>query len=1205
MATLRIKLIILSCIFLSVVPALAQVTGSITGTVRDSNGAVIPGASVSVYNSDRGVHRDTATNSTGDYLVEGLNEGTYTVAVAVTGFKKFLATNTVVHVGQNVRIDAALQVGSLTTEVTVRGSNAGVVETQSSEESTTIDSTQISQLELNGRSFVQLIELSPGVSNQTGQSEGTTGPGGSVSYAINGGRTEYNNWEVDGGDVMDSGSMANLNVFPNVDALDQVQIFTSGYDAQYGRSGNGTVEAVTKSGTNEFHGELFEYLRNQMFNAANYFNPPGTPAAAYKKHDFGGTLGGPLMKNRLFFFYSEELRRENVPGFYNYSVPSNAERAGDFSAVCPTPGTVFTRTIGGGYPYYPDCPAYAPDAAQDGGFTGFANNSIAAYIAQPTAGVLLNYLPQANVIDTATGYPFLREAAGAPYTSHQELFRIDDNIKPSLHLSFRYIHDQDTVTYKTSTPWAYSNVPGIPGHEIYPGVSMVATLQWTASPTLTNQFMVGYGANHISITNTTSAADTPAGLEMSSLYNNGFGGKVPSLSVGGGVSYSGMVQDAGPTPFYNSNPTYTYRDTLTKLIRSHNLKTGFYFTANQKNEDAEEWTQGELGFYANGGSSYTVPAGPLPSTGVSFADFLMGEIATYSQANDEPKYHFQFKIFEPFIQDDWRATKKLTLNLGLRMSFFGLYTEKNDMAYNFDPAAYVPGNAPTLSPVDGSLVFPPGQSVKTLTGMVQCGKNGIPDGCMKGHIWNPAPRIGFAYDPFGDGKTAIRAAYGIFYDHTNGNEDNAESLEGQPPITLNAIEFYIPGYTSIAEGEYFPMTPTSISASVYPFDYAHTTSSAKWPYMQQWHLDIQRDLMRNTMATISYVGSHGTHLTLQSDLNQISDLPASENPFSKGVPITDASCANDTLPDGTPVTGVAQVHLDVACGNVDPDYYRTNFPGFDTIDGIDFGGSSSYNALQVSGRRTAADLQLTVAYTYSHSIDNTSDRYSGSFVDSYHMNRNRASSDFDQRHILNFSYIYTLPSLARHSALDRSVLGGWQFSGITEIQTGDPFFIVGPVYDNAGVANGSGTGSYADKAPGISTRVSHFSGNKVQSGIYGPLLFNPSAFNAPQGLTFGDSGRNSLHLPRTSNFDMGLFKHFPIERRTTIEFRAEAFNVFNHPRFTSVNNSAPDCYGPNNGYTYNFGYSSCVQGVYGPSSFLHPGSAADPRIVQFALKILF
>ena len=1191
---------------LSCTPMLfAQVTGSITGTVRDASQAVVPSAKVTVFNKDRGINRETTSNASGDYLVQGLGEGTYSVKVSAKGFQGYLAENQVMRVGQNIRVDATLSVGSATTEVTVEGSSAGTVETQSSELSTTITAKQISQLELNGRSFVQLIELSPGVSNQTGQSEGTTGPGGSVSYSVNGGRTEYNNWEIDGGDVMDSGSMSNLNVFPNVDALDQVQVFTSSYDAQYGRSGSGAIEAVTKSGTNEIHGEAFEYLRNQFFNAKNFFNQPGERIGAYKKHDFGGTVGGPIIKDKLFFFYSEELRRESVPGFYNTPIPTDAERAGDFSAVCPAAGVVFKRST----TLNPDCPAYQDDPAGSGGFIGFPNNNLAAFI-DPNAKLLLNYIPRQNAV--VNNIPYFQEAAGAPYSSHEELFKIDYNINEKLHASFRFIHDGTSLTYLTSVPSfpAYSNLPGIPGKEIGPGVSIVANLQWTVSPTLTNEFMIGYGANHLTIVTTTDAANTPAGLTMSSLFPNGFGGKVPSFNINGGATYGSLIQDAGSTPFINSNPTYTYRDTVTKLLHAHNLKTGFYFTANQKNEDAVSLTQGDLYFSGNDASSYTSSFntdGNAPSTGNGFADFLTGKISNYSQSNAQPKYHFKFKIFEPFIQDDWHVSKKLTLNLGLRISMFGLYTEKNNLAYNFDPAAFDASKMPTVDPDSGFLVFGPGQDINHLSGIVQCGVAGTPKGCMPGHIWNPAPRIGFAYDPFGDGKTAIRAAYGIFYEHTNGNEANAESLEGQPPLVLTSIQPYPGSYETIGGGLYYPLTVNSIPTKV------------KWPYVQQYHLDVQRELLRNTIMTFSYVGAKGTHLTLQRDLNQVTDLDQTQNPFPKGEPLTPTICGEPgngpvTTAGGVPVTGNALNHLLIACGDVNTvDSYRTQFPGWGTIDGIGYGASSSYNALQVSGRRTSKELELTLAYTYSHAIDDESDRYDGNFVDSYNIKANRGNSNLDQRHILNFSYIYTLPSLSSHSLLTRYALGGWQWSGITEIQTGHPFSVTsGQYYDNAGVANGEGLGAYVDKAPGVSTKK--ITGPKIQPGIYGPLLFNPAAYNAPTALTYGDSGRNSLYGPKTSNFDMGVFKRFPVGEKVTLEFRAEAFNVFNHTQNTAVNGS-PGCFGPDGASQFSAGNATCVNGsvpdpVTGvqsilPSGFLHTAGVHDPRIMQFALKALF
>jgi hypothetical protein len=836
------------------------------------------------------------------------------------------------------------------------------------------------------------------------------------------------------------------------------------------------------------------------------------------------------------------------------------------------------------------------DNAGDGGVTGFPNNNIAAYIDQANAGALLNYIPENN--STLFGRPAFLESAGAPYTSIEELFRIDHNINSKLHASFRLIHDGENLQFLTSTPWAQSNLPGIPGQQLEPGVSLVANLQWTPTSTLTNELMIGYGANHISITNTTNAGNLPAGMTMTGLFNNQFGGKVPSFNIGGGSSFSDLNQDAGPTPFYNSNPTYTYRDTVTKLLNKHNLKTGFYFTANQKNEDAELNTQGYLGFNGNGSSYYlnnaNTGSGPS-STGNSFADFLVGDIATYSQSNQEPKYHFKFKIFEPFVQDDWHVTKKLTLNLGLRISMFGLYTEKNNDAFNFDPTAYNAANMPIVDANTGQLDFAPGQSINNLSGIVQCGTGTVPAGCMTGHIWNPAPRVGFAYDPYGNGKTAIRAAYGIFYEHTNGNEANAESLEDQPPLVLTPIQFYIQGYSNIGGGVYFPLTPNSIPTRV------------TWPYMQQYHFDIQQEWMKDMVTTISYVGSKGTHLTLQRDLNQLHELPASQNPFAAGVPLDNTVCSNGTLDNGTPITGAALIHTNIACGNVDPDNYRTSFPGWDTIDGIGMDANSNYNALQFSARRTAANLEITVAYTYSHAIDDESDRYDGNFVDSYNIKSNYASSNLDQRNILNFSYVYTLPTLAASNRLMRSSLGGWQWSGITEIQSGHPFSITdGAFYDNAGVANGEGTGSWVDAAPGINRHS--ISGPRTQPGILGPILDNPAAYNAPTGLTFGDLGRNSLNSPRTSNFDMGVFKHFPIGEKLNTEFRAEAFNVFNHTQFQGVN-SSPSCFAQYGSFAYNAGNNDCVNGNAAegiePSNFMHPSVVHDPRLLQFALKLIF
>src|SRR5579872_1166272 len=321
--------------------AWAQDTGSITGTVKDPSGAAVAGAAVSVSNPDHGIVRQTVTNSEGDYNESGLPGGVYNITVTAGGFKKYQAKGVKLDVAQKSRVDVALQVGATSTEVVVEGADVAQVETQSSDLSGTVNGKEISQLELNGRNFTQLVTLTPGVSNQTGQDEGTVGVNGNVSFSMNGGRVEYNNWELDGGDNMDNGSNSTLNVYPSIDAIAETRVLTSNYGAQYGRNGSGTVETEIKSGTRAFHGDVYEFVRNDAFNARNYFQSTVPP---YKKNDYGYTIGGPVYipgvynkdKDKTFFFWSQEWRKDRVPGQnFNAQVPTNAERAGNFSDVCP------------------------------------------------------------------------------------------------------------------------------------------------------------------------------------------------------------------------------------------------------------------------------------------------------------------------------------------------------------------------------------------------------------------------------------------------------------------------------------------------------------------------------------------------------------------------------------------------------------------------------------------------------------------------------------------------------------------------------------------------------------------------------------------------------------------------------------------------------------------------------------------------------
>ncbi len=1181
----------------------AQDTGSITGTVRDASGSVVPGADVQVSSAAIGLTRAIATNADGDYLAGALPAGTYELSVTAKGFKSFTAKGIILQVAEKKRVDVALQLGEISEKVIVEGASVAQVETQSSDLSGVVTGKEISQLELNGRSFVQLVALVPGVSNQTGQDFGGVGLNQNISFSVNGGRVEYNNWQVDGGNAMDTGSNGTLNVFPSVDAIGEFRVLTSNYGAQYGRNGSGTVEVVTKSGTKDFHGDAYEYLRNEMFNANDFFdNAAGNAKPAYKKHDFGYTVGGPVFipnhynsnKEKTFFFWSQEWHRERNPFSFNQQVPSNAERGGNFNDVCPNTSVTPVSNA--------ECPIN-PSTGNP-----FPGNNVPI---DANAKVLLDALISPDTTDSGANSFFVKSIV-EPLTWRQELVRIDHNFSSKLRLMGRYIHDTNSSVDPTVS-FVGNPFPTIQTQVGTPGTSFVVHLTATLSPSLLNEFVASYTADKLILVNT-GPFQVPSGFSMKSIFNTGSGGtnlaQLPAISLANGTAYGGgFTINPGFMPWINSNPVYDYRDTVTKIIRSHNLTFGGEFVVAQKNEPSAPTSVGL-------GGVLTFDETSPVSTGNPFADFLAGNVASYSQTSAIVKYYYRYKIFEPYFQDDWRVTKRLTLNLGLRLSLFGTNRDITKTSFNFQPSVYNAGvaTAPSLAS-DGSLV--PG-SGNPFLGFVQCGGSGgtgsVPGpilaafpastvagtslpGCVKGHLFNPAPRIGFAFDPKGDGKMAIRGGYGIFFEYGNGNEANAESLEGTPPRVLTTSQPLISNGPNSSKSCVSPNTGYECiggASALFPLAVnneppANIATIARWPYVQQWHLDIQRELPSHIVGTISYVGSKGTHLTDARDLNQLRSLAAQgiANPYGAGQAITPqltdsngnvtyaGDCSTFTVGQGgPPIPSAALVNFNVACGN-DPNPSRP-FLGLSTLELLETQANSHYHALQGTLRRAFGSLELNVAYTYSHSIDNSSDRADATFVDSFNLNANKASSNFDERHILNISYVYDLPFFNKSSRLKKTLLGGWQWSGITSSQSGVPINIINTVFgDNAGVGNGVGTGSRPDLAGNPHAAPC------TTSSAPGPLLFNPCAFAAPQGLTFGNVGRNTLNRPYHTNFNMGLFKSFPIKESTSVEFRWETYNTFNHTQFNHVRRS------------------------FGSSDFLTATDTHDPRIMQFALKFIF
>ena len=1373
---------------------LAQ-TARIVGQVADEQGLAVPNAAVQVVSQDGSIKRQTTSDANGAYAVRQLPAGTYQVIVQAEGFNTTTSPMTALAADKEFVYNATLPIATATQGVTVSAAAANAVELDAASLSTTLSTKEVTGLGLNGRNFSQLIALAPGVSNQTGQDEAKVGVAGSAKFSVNGGRVEYNTFEVDGSDVLNTSINASrgqglpLMVYPSVDAIQEMKVLTSNYSALYGKSASGSVLVTTKSGGASLHGDLYGFLRNEAFNARNYFDAPGrTPL--YRRQDYGGTIGGPVFipkhyntdKTKTFFFFSEEVRLEKTPVDYNQAVPTMAERMGNFSDVCPPVvpgGSLVLNTTA-----YPDCPKVPEGGAgYQAGSTVIPSYTSAAILAT-------GLIPEPNATlgcnsTNPTPFPRCYIASVSPSTYwREELFRIDHNLTPLELISFRYIHDSWNTT--TLTPqWGIvqNSFPTVENRLFGPGTNMVFNVTQTLPHAFLNRIGLGYSVEHITLTPqpgvglsslarpqilnnpgsvagyTPIPAGTPGagscgttmGLPDSSgkaqmltacamgyIFANGYGGnKMPGLvfqGSNGAYGGHGFNADTGYAPWNQANPTFDIRDDANKTVGRHSLQFGFDGSFVQQNEvsavsGANSGDQQGLLTFSNQQSTFT--------SGNAFADFLAGPgleslsvspsgfatlqtgynttaIKSYTQDSGQAKYYTRNKVAELYLQDDWKVTSRLTLNGGFRASLFGTWYNPKGTAYNWTTEAYNAsiGASVYVDSNNGYVVrktgagtsaagtpvplprTPPNNGLYTLAsldpaitnGLTQCGGPGGNTSCQTGSVFHPAPRFGFSYDPKGDGKTAIRGGYGIFWEHGTGYESNVGSLTGSAPLILSETQSNVSVKPSIGT----PNSNTDVGAYnaiglscqggtqqcgnlnsptggvTYPLNVTSIPTKAIYSYTQQWSLSVQRELRNNTVAQIAYVGTKGTHLTAVRDLNQLPPLSPGLNPFKPGQPITADVCrsgalyntfsTNGSLP-GTSIPGSSNgigptspgyINSIVACtGNpgftnsqgtalgISADDVRP-YPGFSNIISVANLADSEYQAFQSTLRETAGSLTLGVSYSFSHSLDDASDRSSANFANSLDIKSNHASSDFDQRHLLNVSYLYELPLVqllhgfthfagsdaatndddpgARPSSgelpgIAKTLLDHWTLSGITTWQTGTPFSVINQggsdgtgALDNAGVGDGLGIGSYVDvigNARGIKPTVS--AGSNL-----GPLLLNPGAFAAPEGLTFGNSGRNFLRNPSRTNFNASLLKNFKaFHEKLDIEFRAESYNLFNHTQFRiydpshvgNTGNNVANCYGDvTTGYSA--GAPSCLVG----NSFLHPVDAHDPRILQFGLR---
>lgn len=1051
------------------VPAAAQeITGTITGVVTDQSGAAIPGVTVVVRNVGTNAEQTVVTDGSGTYVATLLPAGRYEVSAELAGFKRFVRSNLEVTVNDRLGVNIRLDPGEVSETITVAAASP-IVRTESSEISTLINARQVEQMPLNGRNVIQLVAMQPGVSS-TLPSTLTVGLGNLTNVFVNGNRASQNNWMIDGADNNDAGSNLALINYVNVDTVQEVNILRSNYNAEFGRNAGGQVNVVTKSGTNQFRGSVFEYLRHDRFDASPFFGTLDRDgdgkkdATPLKYHNFGGTLGGRLITDKLFFFYGQEFRRiETIrsTGVLLTRTPTVRQRTGDFSEF---PGTVISDPLTG---------------------LPFPGNVIPPGRIDPVARAMVERFPAPNADAAVLGgnRNFSAETESVR-NFRQEFIRADYRLSPAHSVYARFIHD----SIPTEEPFGevfgtnQASFPGIASTETNnPGRSVVGNWTWIVSPTMLNEVAYNYSRGAI----------------LSDIVGNGARvGNAPKIFSGapGDALLPGIAFSTGGYggwnffgPYDNTYGSHRVKDTFSWVRNAHAVKFGTLLSWEFKNENAASGTNGLFVFPGSSSAAFR-------SSGDAFADFLLGRALAYTETNIDITSHLRYQMYEFFVQDDWTVTPRLTLNLGLRYSLILQPTDTENVLTNFDPSRFDPARA---FRIDAANTRVPGTG-DPLNGIIIAGQNSpYGERVTRTDKTNFGPRVGFAWDVFGDSSTAVRGGYGLYYDRTLVGIALQNAFVN-PPFSFQAVFNSTPDAAPTLSN---PRGGAQRNNEVIVPGLIAIDPNFKTPRAHQFSLGVQRHLPGNFLADIAYVGTQGRNLLRTIDLNRTN------------------------------------------AGAVSPTNAARPYRGWGNIQWRETTASSSYNSLQVAiSRRFQDGLQLNVNYTLSKAVsDSSSDRNAADFPQ-YQGNlaAERAVTAYDRPHIFGVQYIWELPfARDRSNRMRYNLAGGWQISGSTRLATGIPLTITTAV----NTANSFGAGATLrpdlvgdpDDAPGT---VEQF--------------FNTAAFAQPAANRFGNAPRSVIRLPYQSVTDLGIFKNFAIRSRVGAQFRVEMFNVFNRTNFTNA-----------------------------------------------------
>lgn len=1110
------------------------ITGSITGVVTDSSGGLIPGAQVTVLNLGTNIQSKVTTDSTGNYTVPLLPRGDYRIEVSAQGFKRFVREGITLQVQQTARIDVQLAVGEVAESVVV-SADAGRLETENATLAKVVDNRSIVNLPLNTRNVYSLVFLTPGVTGSVGNSYGE------MRYSVNGARARTMDTMIDGVSAAHPtvNGFNGISVFPSVDAVEEFKLLGADYPAEFGRSLGSVLNVVFKSGTNAWHGTAYEFLRNSKVDANNFFdNRRGQGLLSYKRSQFGGVFNGPVIKNKTFFMVSVEALRERRADSTFASVPTTLERAGDFSATRTTTGQAITI-------YDP----FTTRANPAGGFIRdpFAGNRIPTARFDPVAVNLMKYYPVANAAPTGLSNNQNNFAAtgSKPLDMTMSDYRIDHVISPMQRFFVRYSTRLNNDIATTFFPNDLKIAEGRINQEDHVH-GAVADYTNSISPTLVFNARAGFARTLFVFANQ-GLGFVPSSLGLPSYIDTAVDFlQFPAFSV---TDYRGL---GGGDHRRNAFMTYTAVANATKSQGKHTIKAGVDIRLMRVN--VNEGRNASQYSFTRGMTQGPNPNQSSATTGNGFASLLLGTGSTGQLQANYKNVATQSPYYAGYIQDDWRVTKTLTLSLGLRYDIDIPRTERFNRTNYFDPTIANPAAA-AYPGLKGGLVF--------------VGVNGIPREQFVADKNNFAPRFGLSWQFMP--KTVLRLGYA----HVYGPSQQAAAG------TIGTLGFRVDNtWVATIDG----ITPNDLLRNPYPRGVAAVTGSSAGaltqfgnrieattqdivsPWTRQVNFNIQRELPLDTLLEVAYVHTRGFYLHRNDEgglsLNQL-------DPSAMAM----GSRLNEQV--NNPFFGTPFAAGVLAGARTSRAQLMRPYPQFtDIIPIYSVGASSFYHSLQVSAnKRYSKGLQMGLAYTFAKSLDDGL-----SHQDSYNIRADRALSDIDIRHRATITGVYEIP-LGRGRKIGTNwsrwtdmALGAWQINGIATFSTGTPLGI--------SAANNAGIFNQAIRANNNGTS------GKLTGPVQDRLLsyFNKAVYSQPAAFTFGNMGPRLPDIRNDGiyNWDLSLFKEFRFMESARVQFRAEALNAFNTPRFG----------GPNTGVT--------------SSSFgVITSQANAPRQIQFGLKLVF